>query len=324
MADNTTLPAGAGGDVIADEDIAGVKYQKVKLIDPTAGSTTPIGTGANPLNVSLPAGFATAANQALEVLSLANIDSKITAVNTGAVVVSSSALPSGASTAARQDTGNTSLASIDGKITAVNTGAVVVSSSALPSGAATGAKQDTGNVSLASIDAKLTNPLPVSGTVAISTALNLEATQLLVKAKTDNLDVALSTRALESGGNLATIAAKDFATQTTLATIAAAVKGEDTAAVDADKGIPTLAIRQDVPANTTSDAGDYGNLKQDIRGRLWVADDIQEPIVRAQGETLLAILTELRVMNNLLQTGLNVRDDVDALRSDAYFNASQT
>jgi len=36
-----------------------------------------------------------------------------------------------------------SLASIDGKITAVNTGAVVVSSSALPSGAATSARQDT-------------------------------------------------------------------------------------------------------------------------------------------------------------------------------------
>lgn len=44
-------------------------------------------------------------------------------------------------TPAKQDTGNVSLASIDGKITAVNTGAVVVSSSALPSGAATAAKQ---------------------------------------------------------------------------------------------------------------------------------------------------------------------------------------
>lgn len=50
-------------------------------------------------------------------------------------------LPTGAATSAKQDTGNTSLASIDGKITAVNTGAVVVSSSALPTGAATAAKQ---------------------------------------------------------------------------------------------------------------------------------------------------------------------------------------
>lgn len=37
-------------------------------------------------------------------------------------------LPTGAATSAKQDTGNTSLASIDGKITAVNTGAVVIAS----------------------------------------------------------------------------------------------------------------------------------------------------------------------------------------------------
>jgi len=71
-----------------------------------------------------------------------------------AVDVKRSELPSGAATAARQDTGNTSLSSIDGKVTACNTGAVVVSSSALPSGAATSANQDTGNASLSSIDGK--------------------------------------------------------------------------------------------------------------------------------------------------------------------------
>lgn len=73
------------------------------------------------------------------------------------VIVDSSALPSGASTSANQTTGNSSLSSIDSKITAVNTGAVVISSSALPSGASTGAKQDTGNASLSSIDTKLTD-----------------------------------------------------------------------------------------------------------------------------------------------------------------------
>lgn len=55
-------------------------------------------------------------------------------------------------TSAKQDTGNTSLASIDGKITAVNTGAVTVSSSALPAGAATSVNQGTGNTSLGNID----------------------------------------------------------------------------------------------------------------------------------------------------------------------------
>jgi hypothetical protein len=48
----------------------------------------------------------------------------------------------------------------------------------LPTGAATGAKQDTGNASLASIDGKVAT----------------ETTLALIKAKTDNLDVALSTR----------------------------------------------------------------------------------------------------------------------------------
>ena len=63
-------------------------------------------------------------------------------------------LPTGASTSALQTTGNNSLSSIDSKITAVNTGAVVVSSSVLPTGAATSALQTTGNNSLSSIDGK--------------------------------------------------------------------------------------------------------------------------------------------------------------------------
>ncbi len=68
------------------------------------------------------------------------------------VNVGVSALPTGASTSAKQDTGNTSLASIDGKITAVNTGAVVVSSSALPTGASTLAEQQTQTTALQLID----------------------------------------------------------------------------------------------------------------------------------------------------------------------------
>jgi len=54
-------------------------------------------------------------------------------------------LPTGASTSAKQDTGNSSLSSIDGKITACNTGAVTISSSALPTSAATSIKQSDGS-----------------------------------------------------------------------------------------------------------------------------------------------------------------------------------
>ena len=83
--------------------------------------------------------------------SLSSVDGKITACNTGAVTISSSALPTGGSTSALQSSGNTSLSSIDGKITACDTGSVTISSSALPTGGATSALQSTGNTSLATL-----------------------------------------------------------------------------------------------------------------------------------------------------------------------------
>jgi len=71
-------------------------------------------------------------------------------------------LPSGAATAANQVTGNNSLASIDGKIVAVNTGAVVVSSSALPTGAATETTLSALNGKFSSLGQKtMANSAPV-------------------------------------------------------------------------------------------------------------------------------------------------------------------
>jgi len=51
MADNTTLNAGSGGDVIATDDIAGVKHQLVKIEYGAADSATPV-SPANPLPVT--------------------------------------------------------------------------------------------------------------------------------------------------------------------------------------------------------------------------------------------------------------------------------
>jgi len=126
-----------------------------------SGVTQPISASALPL----PSGASTSALQSTGNTSLAtiagdttSIDGKITACNTGAVVVSSSALPSGASTSALQSTGNTSLStiagdttSIDGKITACNTGAVVVASGAITETNSTAILADT-----ASLDSKIT------------------------------------------------------------------------------------------------------------------------------------------------------------------------
>lgn len=51
MADNTTLNAGTGGDVIASDDIAGAKYQRVKLIHGVDGTNDGDASRSNPLPV---------------------------------------------------------------------------------------------------------------------------------------------------------------------------------------------------------------------------------------------------------------------------------
>ena len=154
---SSALPAGAAtsakqptpgtagspsADVITVQGTASMSALKVD----GSAVTQPVSASALPL----PTGASTAARQDTGNTSLSSIDAKVTACNTGAVVVSSSALPTGAATSAKQDAIigyidgiEGSLASIDGKISACNTGAVVVSSSALPSGAATAAKQPT-------------------------------------------------------------------------------------------------------------------------------------------------------------------------------------
>lgn len=52
MADNTTLNTGTGGDVIGTDDIGGVKYQRVKLIEGADGVNDGDISASNPLPVS--------------------------------------------------------------------------------------------------------------------------------------------------------------------------------------------------------------------------------------------------------------------------------
>jgi hypothetical protein len=119
---NDSLPSGgatAANQVLEISDLDAIKASVASIDTKTAS------------------GGATAANQVLEIAdldaikaSVASLDSKTTTVNTGAVIISSSALPTGAATEA-------TLSALNTKVTAVNTGAVVVSSSALPTGAST-------------------------------------------------------------------------------------------------------------------------------------------------------------------------------------------
>ena len=120
------------------------------------GKVTACDTGAVVVSSSaLPAGASSEA-------SLSAMSAKITACDTGAVVIASSALPAGASLSSKQDTGNASLASVDGKVTACDTGAVVIASSALPAGASLSAKQDEIKTLITATNSALAGTLTVS------------------------------------------------------------------------------------------------------------------------------------------------------------------
>ena len=54
MSNNTTLNTGTGGDVIATEDVGGIKFQKVKINLGVAGSDGGVVSNANPLPIEFP------------------------------------------------------------------------------------------------------------------------------------------------------------------------------------------------------------------------------------------------------------------------------
>jgi hypothetical protein len=93
-------------------------------------------------------------------------------------------------------------------------------------------------------------------------------------------------------------------------------KAEDSVFTDGDTGVLTLGVRQDTPINDTSTSGDYGAIKTDSQGRLWINSDILLNAMLKDTEYLQAILIELRVINTILHEGLNTRDSTESLRVD--------
>jgi len=65
MADNVTLPG--TGEIVATDDIGGVQYQQMKLVDSTPNSTAPVGTASNPLPVNASYGELVEALEALRI-----------------------------------------------------------------------------------------------------------------------------------------------------------------------------------------------------------------------------------------------------------------
>lgn len=153
------------------------------------------------------------------------------------------------STQALQTTGNTKLdtivsalasllAELQQKTEPIDTQPISAAALPLPAGAATSAAQTAGNASLASVDGKL--PALSGGKVPVTDPTALP---------------------LPSGA----------ATQATLATVASAVKPEDSVSASGDPGVVVLGIRRDADSTAVDNDGDYTGLKLDQFGRLKVS-----------------------------------------------------
>ena len=111
----------------------------------------------------------------------------------------------------------TSVASVDGKITACNTGAVAVASSALPSGAATSALQTTLNASLASVGTDQLRVDIISGAASGDATAANQALQLAQETTTATQTTATATSVASMNGKIVACDTSGLAAETTLA-----------------------------------------------------------------------------------------------------------
>jgi hypothetical protein len=131
MSDNISITAGSG-TTIATDDVGGVQFQKIKLVDGTADSSTAIASGGG---VEAGALRVTIASDSTGVVSIDDNGGAITVDGTVAVT-------------------NAGITSIDGKITACNTGAVVLAAGTAGIGKLTAnSGVDIGDVDVLSIAA---------------------------------------------------------------------------------------------------------------------------------------------------------------------------
>lgn len=204
MADNlttqSTTPATVpASSAIATDDVSGVHYQRMKLVDGTLDNTTGIASGNGAASAALRVTVASDSTGTIVIGAGANAIGSVTVTGTTAISAASLPLPTGAATSAAQTTAQASLTSIDGKLTSVAvtgtffqaTQPVSAAALPLPTGAATSAAQTTAQTSLSSIDTKLTSPVTTKAlrsttpgqtspalTTASSTALALNTNRI--------------------------------------------------------------------------------------------------------------------------------------------------
>lgn len=171
MADNVTLNSGTGGDVIATEDIAGVEYQKVKLIDGTAASTTAI-----PLSGDLTNGLDV---DVTRVSGTVTVDgSGVTQPVSGTVTANLSAIDNAVlDDIAAQNT--TTAAGFAAEAAALGSGVLIQGDDG------TDRKNINVDATTGDVQVDVTNTVTVSGTITADAGTNLNTSALLTTAAHD-------------------------------------------------------------------------------------------------------------------------------------------
>ena len=258
MADNITLNTGSGGATIAADDVSSVWYQRVKLTDGTADSTTPInagnGTAANAIRV-------TVASDSTGVIGVTDNSGSLTVDNNGTFAVQATVAAGATNIAKAED-----VASADADV-GVPAMAVRKATPANTSGT-------DGDYEMLQMYA---GRLWVDASGKTLTVDGSGATQPVSYATTGsgNATGALRVELANNGiGQISTVSTVTSVTaigaSVTTGTSAAHVgKAEDAAASSGDTGVFVLGVRNDTLATaTTSTDADYSQLSVDSLGRL--------------------------------------------------------
>jgi hypothetical protein len=294
MADNTTLNAGTGGDVIATDDISGVKHQLVKIEYGIADSATPVST-TNPLPVSL-------ANTAANATAVKVDGSAVTQPVSGSVSASCSgtvaATQSGTWNVGTVSTvtnvvhvdDNASTVSVDdgaGSLTVDNGGTFAVQ--AAQSGTWTVQPGNTANTTAWKVDGSAVTQ-PVSGTVTTAPPSNASTNVAQLAGTTTDTN-----SGAKSAGTLRVVLATDQPALTNkllvtpdavthdVGSITTAVvpgtgatnlgKAEDAAHTSADTGVMALGVRESSPTDLSAGNtnGDYEPFQVGKNGGVWTS-----------------------------------------------------
>ena len=250
MADNVAITAGSGTN-IATDDIAGVHYQRMKLVDGTLDATTAIAAGGG---VEAGALRVTVASDSTGVLSVDDNGSTISIDDGGSsITVDGSVTASLAS--GTNNIGDVDVLTVPAPLNVTGTG---TESSALR---VTIATDSTGVLSVDDNGASLT----VDGTVASTQSgtwsiRNQDGSGNNLTSAARGSERALSVQLVDGSGNQVT--SFGGGTQYT----------EDGASAGGETGTVFLGVRNDAATSKTSADGDFSAIATDSAGRVGIAD----------------------------------------------------